>query len=316
MPCYAPLRGFVDLDEPGRVVFRHPEPGSSRYQVQWVPCRMCVGCMQMQAGDWTTRCYCESKVHERNAFVTLTYDDEHLPPHRMLRKRDMTLFLKRLRRRFGSGIRFFYVGEYGTRTYRPHYHVCLFGVDFDDKVHARKSQGGFDLYESKTLSELWGQGLATTQDLTPETAAYAARYCVKKRERAAAQAKPDARRGYVKKEDRAGMCVDRVTGELYRFVPEFCQASLKPAIGIPFLEKFFQDVWNAQGVVMPDGHIAPIPTAFMNQIRKWREADYQEAKRRRRDQAFEYLPESMPRRLQDRATVARARLSLSKRDGV
>lgn len=112
-------------------------------------------------------------------------------------------------------LRYYYVGEYGSRTYRPHYHLCLFGADFDDKQTFGKSKGGYALYDSKTLDRLWGLGMCTVQDMVPETASYAAGYCTKKRDakRTTTPATNEGARPYVKKAERAGWCIDRVTGE-------------------------------------------------------------------------------------------------------
>ena len=64
-------------------------------------------------------------------FLTLTYDNEHLPPGAELSKRDLQLFIKRLRKR-NPGIRYFAVGEYGSQKGRPHYHAVIFNlVDLD-----------------------------------------------------------------------------------------------------------------------------------------------------------------------------------------
>ena len=76
---------------------------------------------------WALRCMHEAKLHDRNCFVTLTYDDLHLPPHGSLRYRDIQLFHKKLRRRVGA-FRFFLCGEYGEQLGRPHYHACYFGM--------------------------------------------------------------------------------------------------------------------------------------------------------------------------------------------
>lgn len=60
-------------------------------------------------------------------FLTLTYNDEHLPPGAQLSKRDLQLFIKRLRK-VNPGIKYFAVGEYGTDKGRPHYHLVIFNL--------------------------------------------------------------------------------------------------------------------------------------------------------------------------------------------
>lgn len=87
-----------------------------------------------RAREWAVRCTLEWQRHERAAFVTLTYRDQHLPP--TLRKDHLSGWLKRLRARLDPvRIRFFACGEYGERTHRPHYHALVFGVQ--DTPHFR-----------------------------------------------------------------------------------------------------------------------------------------------------------------------------------
>ena len=87
----------------------------------------------------------ESQVHADNCFVTLTYDDEHLPrPHRpghwmpSLSPYHVTNFIKRLRRHYEIPIRYFLAGEYGNDSQRPHYHLALFGLSpLQFKLHKK-----------------------------------------------------------------------------------------------------------------------------------------------------------------------------------
>ena len=83
-----------------------------------IPCGKCVGCLLDRSRDWATRCMLEAKDHEHNCFITLTYNDDHLPdkremindltgeisesPFRTLQKRDFQLFMKRLRKQLCS----------------------------------------------------------------------------------------------------------------------------------------------------------------------------------------------------------------------
>lgn len=127
----------------------------------------------------------ESFLHGDASFVTLTYKDEDLPYDTeykpTLCKRDVQLWLKRVRKRFGSGVRYYLVGEYGEKTRRPHYHCILYGVSpfaldplwmhFDGKSgHGRRS----------LLSDLWGHGLVHVGECTRESIQYVAGYVLKK----------------------------------------------------------------------------------------------------------------------------------------
>jgi len=147
-----------------------------------VPCGRCYGCKLEYSRIWAIRCYHESLMNESNVFVTLTYDDEHLPfnyKEPTLVPRDLQLFFKSLRKEYGSGIRYYACGEYGERNNRPHYHACIFGLDFEDKIPCG-SKNGNDIYSSASLDRIWGRGMCAIGNVTFESAAYVARYLIKK----------------------------------------------------------------------------------------------------------------------------------------
>ena len=150
-----------------------------------VPCGKCWSCRLSKSRDWAIRCVHESKMHKRNCFITLTYNDEHLPADRSVHKEELQKFFKRLRKRLGHKIRYFACGEYGTKNLRPHYHAIIFGTDFDDKKLWQQTQNGDFLYRSDTLEKAWSRngssmGFCTIGDVTFQSAAYVARYCMKK----------------------------------------------------------------------------------------------------------------------------------------
>lgn len=167
----------------------------------------------------------EAKCHDKNCFVTLTYDDEHLPSSGSLDRKAFRYFMDRLRKHVGySKVRYFHCGEYGERTGRPHYHAILFGHDFADK---RKLPSGKDypLWSSVELAELWPAGAAVLGSVTFESAAYVARYVVKK-----------------------------VTGERAKShyggrEPEYATMSRNPGIGKAWFEQYADDVYPADEVV-------------------------------------------------------------------
>jgi hypothetical protein len=126
------------------------------------------------------RCVHEAALHEDNCFLTLTYEDRKLPESGSLDHKDFQDFMKRLRRRYEPRkIKYYMCGEYGEDTKRPHYHACLFNFDFADKT-IYKTQNGFNLYNSDTLHDLWGHGYCVIGDVTFDSAAYVARYIMKK----------------------------------------------------------------------------------------------------------------------------------------
>lgn len=176
-----------------------------RLRPQEIPCGKCAGCRMDYARQWADRCMLELQYHDSAYFCTFTYDDQHLPlsgyvdddtgewlPSATLFKRDFQLFMMRLRKKFGAGIRFFAAGEYGTTTFRPHYHAIIFGLKLDDLATWRRAidsgiQDNFCYRTSPTLEKIWGQGFVCVADVTWETCAYTARYVMKKLKGPAAQ---------------------------------------------------------------------------------------------------------------------------------
>ncbi|UPW41064.1 replication initiator protein [Sigmofec virus UA08Rod_5645] len=177
-----------------------------------VPCGKCVGCRMEYSRQWANRCMLELEYHDSAYFVTLTYDDYHVPQSYYadpdtgeaqvsltLCKRDLQLFMKRLRARFSDdNIRFFACGEYGPSTWRPHYHLIIFGLHLNDLVWKGKRRGN-DFYASPSLERCWSThskmtnlfgeecvtplapiGFVEVGEVTWESCAYTARYIMKK----------------------------------------------------------------------------------------------------------------------------------------
>lgn len=134
-----------------------------------VGCGDCIPCRARAAKIWANRIVFEMRDYAENIFVTLTYDDEHLPAEGSLHKKSFSAFIKRLRRRLdyhiGAHFRFFACGEYGTRTGRAHYHAILFGVG---------------TWAHTTIQECWAQGFVQTLPADGGAGAYVAGYVVKK----------------------------------------------------------------------------------------------------------------------------------------
>src|ERR1041384_105602 len=103
---------------------------------QVLPCGQCRGCRAAYHREWSARCVHEACMHEVNSFVTLTYDDEHLPVGGSLDLEAVPVLIRALRKR-GKKVRYFYCGEYGERSGRPHYHALLVG-EADDSTCRRQ----------------------------------------------------------------------------------------------------------------------------------------------------------------------------------
>ena len=174
MRCFHPWTAWLP-DDGSKIVY-YEQPNTTSVQL---PCGQCIGCRLKRAESWAVRCVHESRMHSENCFITLTYDDDNLPPYGNLRYADFQKFLKRLRKKRGP-FRFFMAGEYGEQFFRPHHHACLFGLHFHDRELHSRSDSGSDVCVSAELSDLWPDGHASVGDFTFESAAYVARYVVKK----------------------------------------------------------------------------------------------------------------------------------------
>lgn len=240
MACYHPIAAYRTAD--GSVVFSQLRRYDICSSIE-LPCGQCVGCRLERSRQWAMRCLHESSLYERNCFITLTYDEAHLPPDASLDYSHFQNFMKRLRFKFrGTRIRFYMCGEYGENFGRPHFHACLFNVDFDDKrVISRRD--GVTLYSSQLLSELWPFGFSSIGDVTFESAAYVARYIMKK-------ITGDAAESHYR-------IVDSDTGEIRYRTPEFNHMSLKPGIGSEWLERYSLDVFPLDYVVIRGVKVKP-----------------------------------------------------------
>ena len=153
MTCYRPLLAYK---EDGKIVFEKPFPYAKGFNL---PCNQCIGCRLTYSRNWAIRCIHEAQMHKQNCFITLTFNPESLEGRgkQSVIKRDYQLFMKRLRKKYGNGIRYFHCGEYGEQHKRPHYHALLFGHDFADKT-IWSVKKDIKLYVSKELQELWPLG--------------------------------------------------------------------------------------------------------------------------------------------------------------
>lgn len=142
-----------------------------------LPCGQCFSCRENYRKMWAHRCVCESKKYLSSSFLTLTYDDSHVPSH--LEKKHFQKFIKQLRND-GLKIRYFGCGEYGSQHFRPHGHIVLFGYFPDDAVPYAKTDAGIQLYTSKYLTKVWSKGLVIVEEFHPNNAAYVAGYVGKK----------------------------------------------------------------------------------------------------------------------------------------
>lgn len=193
-----------------------------------VPCGLCRACRLNFSSYWSQRLMHEKKFHDRATFITMTYDDEHLPKGENLSKRDVQLFLKRLRKKiFPRLTRYFIAGEYGDQNDRPHYHGVLFGVD--------KS-------EADMLREVWQNGFVYCGTVTEDSCTYVGKYIMKKL-----------------------LGSSSINYDLSGVEPEFSLKSNRPGIGGKYAEKYLDEMSN-RGFNYVKGNKAPLPRFYRSKI--------------------------------------------------
>lgn len=244
----------------------------------------------------------EASLHEFNSFITLTYDDDHIPPDYGLHLEHSQDFIKRLRARAaydhkGLRLRFFLCGEYGPLNGRPHYHAAIFGYDFPDK-QIFSTIDGRRTYTSEILTDTWGLGHCTTADLNPSTASYIAGYVTKKITGARA--------------DDHYYRLNPFTGNFHHVKPEYATMSTKPGIGFGWLEKHHSDVFPS-GFIVVDGQPRPVPRFYKKKLPEAEQASLKRAAVQR-GRALQKKGETTDWRRHQRATVRDARITRLKRD--
>lgn len=319
MACLSPLTAWQLGD--GTVVFNH-HAKDIRRQLE-LPCLQCQGCRLERSRQWATRAMHEAQMHDHNAYVTLTYDDQHLPENSSLKHYDFQCFIKRLkqcasrteklltdsaeRRKIdgkgtitsGEAIKYYMGGEYGSgeNTERPHYHAALFGVNFKDQEYFT-TRGENDLYISKTLSELWRQGHCSIGELTFESAAYIARYCMKK-------ITGDLAKAHYER-------INPETGEIYSKTPEYNRMS--KGLGKTFYQTYKRDLYP-HGKAVINGHEINTPRYYDKLYAKEEQETFENHTQwARQKNARLFAAHQTPERRQARARVLKAKLNQLRRD--
>lgn len=262
------------------------------------------------------RCVHESQMHSENSFITLTYNDEHLPLGGTLIKKHFQDFMKRLRRRIDKKVSYYYCGEYGEKCRvcfkqkerctcdryrkgpgRPHFHALLFGYDFLDKKLYRTTPRGDRVFSSEFLSEVWGKGFCSVGAVSFESAAYVARYIVQK------QTGNRAALWYT---------VVDADGEIHELLPEFNNMSLKRPIGRTWYERFSDDVYPDDFVVLRGQRMRP--PKFYDRLYEQENPDAHGALKEERElYGIAHRKDSTPERLAVRKAVKEAQISTLKR---
>lgn len=278
--CTRPIQAFVDPDG-GPYIFGYEGVRRGLTPAE-VPCGHCPECQKSYYTNWATRGSRELLRWPCSLFITLTYDDDHLPQNRSLDKAELQKFIKRVKRHFNSTaqnpIRQIYCGEYGTKNGRPHYHTILFNTDFDDKIPYRTTDQGHQVFTSKTLTHLWSNGFVEFGFATTATVSYLFKYILKKKSRKEKQLPHST-------------TIDGIT---YDVDHEFIEASRNPGIGAHMRDSDS----IKKGYLSVNGVRKTLPKYYLEHLRKTNPKVYDEIQNLKFDFKSRQKPESALRRQQ------------------
>lgn len=243
----------------------------------------------------------EAQFHDQSCFLTLTYKDTELPDDFSVSVDVHQKFIRALRDHIApTRIRFFACGEYGEddnnpfEGNRPHYHYLIYGYRPSDlKLHSHKNN--IKLYLSPTISNIWTKGFITVGDVNYQSAAYCARYVIKKI--GGDQATQHYRR------------VHPVTLQVVQVQPEFAKMSLKPGLGEKWFNTFKSDIYPSDFCIV-DGKQHGIPKYYTKRLA---EEESQALKRRRKAHQRKHRADNTPARLRVREDVQLEKVKQLKR---
>lgn len=257
-----------------------------------IPCGQCAECRLKRSREWAVRCMHEASLHRDNCFLTLTYADiDGVMPMqaRSLCYSHYSGFMKRLRdhnrrsyrrqygaewRRHETPLLFLAAGEYGETNpltgvkdggkYRAHFHAILFNYNFPDRVPVKLIDGG-EYFRSALADRLWSHGNVIIGKVEFESAAYVARYAMKKVTGDLAK---------------AVYTVVMPDGEIIERTPEMLVMSKRPAIGARWFEKYGRHAYAHDAVIARGVEMQPpryydklLPKVIRGMIQEQREAE-------------------------------------------
>lgn len=253
MGCLSPLKGYrsrkINKDT-GKypITFKPSKNSYTDVDGLFIPCGVCEGCRLARSFQWSCRCCLEMLTCSECYMLNLTYDNDHLPEDKGLRRSHFQSFMKRLRYYFpDSKIRVFYCGEYGDNRRRPHYHAIVFNLPLKARYipmfYVSNSKKNNPLYACPLIEKIWGQGMVRIGSVTRKSCSYVAQYTLKKNKSLNSYCE---KRGIAK---------------------PFVGASSRPALGRRFFEKYFLDIYNR-------GFFAPFPDEPKKVVRPLKYFDY------------------------------------------
>lgn len=323
MPCHHPLHATYTLRADGKKNIKFSNflaqafiDGRELYMPfenrQMLPCGRCTGCRLEYSRQWAVRCMHEAQFFENNCFITLTFDNDHVPFDFSLDVKYFQDFMKRLRERFGSGVRYFHCGEYGAHCKvcgvaqhrctcakfvpqlgRPHFHACLFNFDFVDRT-LWSVVNGQRLYVSEALQDLWSFGFSTVGTVTFQSAAYVARYATKKITGDMA--------------DEHYSLVSPVDGKVYRRKPEYATMSRVPGLGSDWFDKYWKSDIYDNGYLIVNGIKCKPPRYYDEKLKVLDPVLYEKVKSDRLANSLTRDHDNSYQRLLDREVCLQSKL--------
>lgn len=260
--------------------------------IQTIPCKNCWACQLTYSAEWATRNMLETLEHEHNYFITLTYDEEHLPildnisyevnGQKIVIENDGTwegslypehveTFINSLRKHFErqgiKGIRYFYCGEYGETTKRPHYHLLLYGAPLNNlENYSYHIDSNFkEHWKNPLIDKYWKYGIHDIASVEWSSAAYVSRYCTKKIYTGKESVQHYAEQGKLK---------------------EFIRMSKRPGIGMKYYHEHKMDIYENDSMVMKTvkgntGSFKP-PKAFDKLFKEEYPEEFEKIEKRRK----------------------------------
>lgn len=298
MPCFSPMvaswYGAYTENGKHKMILTRRYDGVNglmpKYQEKVVPCGQCIGCRLDYSRQWANRMMCELEYHQNAYFVTLTYNDGHLPisyypdpgtgeafESMTLKPDDLKAFMKRLRRQQeyngnDKHIAFFACGEYGGKNLRPHYHLILYDIDLPDLKPVGKSNAGeYKYFSSEILEKLWSAPAArpylqidrgNSQRLIKageKSSIGNVQVCNVSWETCAYVAR------YIVKKQKGQASVYYDT---FSLVPEFTRMSLKPAIGKQYFDDHKGEIYRYDRLYLSTAKrgISSRPPAYFDRL--------------------------------------------------
>ena len=306
MPCFHPITAYHKIG--GGITWTHRESNGIKLTVS---CKQCTGCRQEYARQWAMRIKHEASLWLNNIFITLTYNDQNLPEHNQLVKKDFQDFMKRLRKKIDTDqkkeniltkinnptpkVRFFHCGEYGEKFGRPHYHAILFNHNFNDR---EPIPGQKNLTTSDTLKTIWGKGHVSIGDVTFQSASYVAGYVQKKI-------------NGKQKEDHYRR-IDKTTGETWVLAQEYATMSRRPGIAGLWFAKHKKDVYPSDNIHINGKEMRP-PKYYDNLFQEQNPLQMEQIKENRTKAMQKTAHLRTPQALAQAKRNHQARMSLHKR---